>query len=308
MLLISIAIFSLVCASIPAAIFVRNLREYRPPHMANSISSALPIISVLIPARDEERSIRLAVESALASQGVDVEVFVLDDGSEDETSAIVVSMLAQDSRVHLLHGDQVPPGWCGKQHACWMLARSCRRPILVFLDADVRLQPDCLARLTGYLDASNLDFISGFPFQETKSFGEKLVIPLIHFLLLGFLPIGRMRQSTHPAYAAGCGQLVMVRRGAYEAIQGHAAIKSSLHDGITLPRAFRQASFKTDICDLTDVATCRLLLATLPCCSSISSILVGSHFASAWHFPGLGSAVVCLYSPDCASARSLEAS
>jgi hypothetical protein len=81
---------------------------------------------------------------------------------------------------------------------------------------------------------------------------------LIHFVLLGFLPMRRMRASRHPSYAAGCGQLFLARRSSYEKAGGHAAIRATLHDGIQLPRAFRSAGLKTDLCDATDVATCRM--------------------------------------------------
>ncbi len=89
-------------------------------------------------------------------------------------------------------------------------------------------------------------------------FLERLVIPLIHFVLLGFLPLARMRASRSPAYAAGCGQLFLARREAYEKMGGHAVIRTSLHDGLTLPAAFRRAGLATDLFDATDVASCRM--------------------------------------------------
>ncbi len=109
-----------------------------------------------------------------------------------------------------------------------------------------------------FLDVSRADLVSGVPQQETGTLAERLVIPLIHFILLGFLPLARMRASTHPAYAAGCGQLFLTRRESYDQAGGHAAIRMSLHDGITLPRAYRLAGLKTDLCDATDLATCRM--------------------------------------------------
>jgi hypothetical protein len=152
----------------------------------------------------------------------------------------------------------LPPGWCGKQHACAVLAQAATKPLLVFLDADVRLAPDALARLATFLEISGAELASGIPRQETGTLLEKLVIPLIHFILLGFLPLRRMRASTDAAFAAGCGQLFIARRSAYEGMGGHATIRSTLHDGLRLPRAFRLAGYKTDLCDATDLATCRM--------------------------------------------------
>lgn len=196
--------------------------------------------------------------AALASRGVDLEVVVLDDQSEDRTAAIVREVAARDPRVRLETAPPLPAGWCGKQHACAVLAGHARNPVLAFVDADVRLAPAGLARSAAFLEASGADLVSGFPRQKTVTFLERLLLPLIHFVLLGFLPVGRMRKTRHPAYGAGCGQLFLVRREGYERAGGHAAIRTSLHDGIMLPRAFRRAGLATDLFDATDVASCRM--------------------------------------------------
>jgi hypothetical protein len=254
-----LAAVACILALIPAVMFSRNLYAYTPPPRPEPVpESDLPAVSVLIPARNEAASIRAAVAAALRSQDVNLEVLVLDDHSTDATARMVRDMASHETRLRLLSAPPLPPGWNGKQHACAVLATQARHALLVFVDADVRLHPYGLARLAAFLDASGADLVSGVPRQETGTFLERLNIPLIHFLLLGFLPIWRMRQSRHPAYGSGCGQLFMARREAYEKAGGHAAIKSSLHDGLTLPRAFRAAGLLTDLCDATTVATCRM--------------------------------------------------
>lgn len=252
---LGLAIAAAVCALIPALLFHRNLSVFSPPPAP---AGAAPEISVLIPARDEESSIGAAVEAALGSEAVEIEVVVLDDGSRDRTAEIVAAIAALDPRVRLEQGPPLAEGWCGKQHACASLARLARKPLLAFLDADVRLAPDGLARSAAFLEATGAGLVSGFPRQETGTFLERLLIPLIHFVLLGFLPLERMRRSLHPAYGAGCGQLFLARREAYERAGGHAAIRASLHDGITLPRAFRRAGIATDLFDAAEVAVCRM--------------------------------------------------
>ena len=112
--------------------------------------------------------------------------------------------------------------------------------------------------MTAFVSASGADLASGIPHQETVSLLEKLLIPLIHFILLGFLPIRRMRRSRLPSFAAGCGQLFIARAHAYHRCGGHAVIRDTLHDGLKLPRAFRVAGLKTDLFDATDLATCRM--------------------------------------------------
>jgi hypothetical protein len=259
MILVLLASLSVALAVVPALLFLANLRLYRPLPVPPVAPADLPPVSVLIPARNELATIGPAVEAVLANQGVVLEVLVLDDDSDDGTADVVAKLAQRDGRVRLLRAPPLPPGWCGKQHACHVLARHAAHPLLVFLDADVWLAPDALARLSAFMVASRVDLGSGVPRQETGTFLEIAVIPLIHLLLLGFLPLGRMRRfPTTPAYGAGCGQLFVTRRGAYEHVGGHAAVKASLHDGLTLPRAYRAAGRTTDLFDATDLATCRM--------------------------------------------------
>jgi hypothetical protein len=152
----------------------------------------------------------------------------------------------------------LPPGWSGKQHACHVLSGLARHELMVFVDADVRLAPDAVAGMAGFMQAHAVGLASGFPRQVTMTWAEVLLLPLIHFLLLGFLPIAAMRRWRSPSLGAGCGQLFIVRRDAYRRAGGHAAIRASLHDGITLPRAFRRAGEMTDLFDAGGFACCRM--------------------------------------------------
>ncbi len=128
------------------------------------------------------------------------------------------------------------------------------------MDADVRLAPDALARMAAFMERAGCALASGIPRQEMGTVSERLLIPLIHFVMLSFLPIRRMRATLDPACCAGCGQLFIARRERYLACDGHRAIRGSLHDGAKLPRVFRSAGFKTDLFDATDIAVCRMFL------------------------------------------------
>ncbi len=255
--LIFLAVVSFGLALLYCSMFLRNLSLYVPPP-AYAESQVPKAVSVLIPARNEENAIQAAVESALNSKGVGVEVIVLDDGSEDRTAAIVRAMQAEDSRVRLETAPALPAGWCGKQFACSVLSKLASHQILCFIDSDVRLRPEGLARMVSFLRSSNASLVSGFPHQELGSFYEKLLLPFMHFLLLGFLPMDLMRQSPAPSLGAGCGQIFVADLAEYTQAGGHAAIRSSRHDGIKLPRAFRLAGLQTDLCDASEVADCRM--------------------------------------------------
>ena len=262
LVLLVLAWTGLVLAVIPALLTLGNLRLFRPPPEPPA-GGPPPRVSVLVPARNEERAIGRLVADVLASEGVDLELVVLDDTSDDRTAEIVLELAERDGRVRLVRGGPLPAGWCGKQHACWQLAGAARHDTWVFLDVDVVPARDAVARAVAFLDASGAALASGFPRQETGSFLEWLLLPLIHFVLLGYLPLARSRQVNDPSLAAGCGQLFVTRRADYERAGGHAAIRASLHDGVKLPRAYRRAGLVTDIFDATEIASCRMYSRSL---------------------------------------------
>ncbi|MCY3005229.1 MAG: glycosyltransferase family 2 protein [Planctomycetota bacterium] len=250
----------LALASLPLAMFLKNLQDFQRACSDPSLleqASSLPV-SVLIPARNEESSINAALDRLIESTHRHFEVLVLDDASEDATAAIVESKSERFPSIQLHRSQGLAPGWNGKQNACWQLAQLAQYDRLLFLDADVRLSSEALTRILAEQEYRQAPLISGFPFQETGTFAEKLLIPMMHYILLGFLPIDRMRNSTDPGFAAGCGQLFLAKKSEYMQAGGHRAIAQSRHDGIKLPRAFRLAGLKTDLFDASDLATCRM--------------------------------------------------
>ncbi|WP_419804964.1 glycosyltransferase family 2 protein [Terriglobus sp.] len=279
-MLLALSLVCCGCAALPAVLTVLNLREYRPPPVS---AGGQKRVVVCIPARNEEAGIAACVTSVLRSEDVALSVLVIDDHSSDDTAAIVRALGAKDGRVRLVEAPLLPAGWNGKQHACWIAAQEAVKnaadvsilgrasapggsvasqvsgsPLLCFLDADVRLEPAALARMATLLQSTNAALVSGFPLEETGTTLEWLLLPLIHFVLLGYLPLPLLRQTNSPGLAAGCGQFLMVASGAYFSSGGHAAIRETMHDGILLPRLLRQHGHATRLADLTDLARCRM--------------------------------------------------
>ena len=129
------------------------------------VPPSVELVSVLVPARDEEGRIGACLDAVLASRGVRLEVLVLDDGSADATAVVVGGRAAQDPRVRLLAGTPPPPGWLGKPHACAQLAEAAQGSVLVFLDADVVVSPDGVAAAAALLRGAQLDLVSPYPRQ-----------------------------------------------------------------------------------------------------------------------------------------------
>jgi hypothetical protein len=236
---------------LPALNGLINLWLLRTPPLAGGC----PKIAILIPARDEAAGIRACVEAALASTGVDLEIIVLDDHSEDATAAIVTALAVNDPRVRIALAPELPPGWKGKPHACHILSTLTERPYLFFVDADVRLDPTAASRL---LPRNGVELVSAVPRQIVPSLIEASVVPMINGLIYGYLPVGIMRRSNSAAFAAACGQMLMVRADAYRQVGGHAAVATFMHDGMQLARRFRQHGFRTDLVAGASLAQCRM--------------------------------------------------
>ncbi|MFN9720393.1 MAG: glycosyltransferase, partial [Planctomycetota bacterium] len=260
----SICVWATLSVSVVVSVmFLINLLFFRRSIAIGNAFTAetraeFPHVSVLIPARNEALRIGSLLESVLASEGVSCDLCVLDDESQDGTDAIVETFAKRFDNVRLLRGTPVPAGWSGKQFACFQLAQQAKYEEMVFLDADVALSKDGLRRAVTHRRQTRADLLSGFPRQQVITAGEQMLIPLIHVILLCFLPFALMRWTRMTGAAAGCGQFFLTTKTAYQQSGGHGSIRQSLHDGIMLPRAYRRAGLKTDLFDASDVAQCRM--------------------------------------------------
>jgi glycosyltransferase involved in cell wall biosynthesis len=256
--------FSAFVSAVALVMTVVNLGVYRrtAPRAAASASKgapdAGPVLTICIPARNEERNVEAVVRGALANADVPLEVLVYDDQSTDRTPAILAALRGEDARVRAVTTEPLPAGWNGKQWGCERMGQAARGQWLLFTDADVRFTPDCFARALA--EAARLDaaLLSTVPREETGTLLERLVVPMIHWMLFSWLPMPRMRTTNDPATSAGCGQFLLVRRDAWLAAGGHAAFRDSMHDGIKLPRNVRRAGFHTDLYDGSDTVSCRM--------------------------------------------------
>ena len=252
LILTLLALLCLAAAGLPAGLAAMNLLALRTPAPVADDG----LVSILIPARDEAANIAATVRTALASTGVPVEVIVGDDHSTDGTPEIVRGI--GDPRLRLAPVPDLPDGWTGKNHACAHLASLSRGRSLLFIDADVRLEPGAAAALAAHARRAGAALVSGVPRQRVDTLGEALTVPMIGFLLVGYLPVPLMRRRPDPSLGAACGQLMLCDAAAYAAVGGHGAVRTSLHDGVRLPRAFRRSGYRTDLVRAAGLATCRM--------------------------------------------------
>ena len=227
-LLISFALLIIGITVIMNLVFFPRLQEALPEKQ--------PRVSVLIPARDEASTISQTVQQVLAQTYPDFELVVLDDHSSDGTAELAMQAADSDARFHLLHGEPLPPGWLGKNWACHQLFQSACGEMLLFLDADVGLQPEALAALVRHMQLTRAELLTTWPTQLTYSLGERLVVPLINFAVLGYLPILLVHYTPWRAFAAANGQCMLFSASAYQKIGGHAAVRDQVVEDVALAR------------------------------------------------------------------------
>ncbi len=247
-----LALLCLIAALLPAGVAAANLLALKTPEPEPDDG----LVSILIPARNEAGNIVGTVRAALASTGVPVEVIVGDDHSTDATAALVTAI--GDPRLRLAPVPDLPEGWTGKNHACAHLAGLAKGRHLLFMDADVTLEPQAAAALSARARHTGAALVSAVPRQRMDTPGERLTVPMINFLLVGYLPVPLMRRLPNPSLATACGQLVLFEAQAYAATGGHGAVRAFLHDGVRLAPLFRRAGYRTDLVAGAQLATCRM--------------------------------------------------
>lgn len=216
-----------------------------------------PKVSIVIPARNEERAIAAAVTSQLAQDYSDFEVIVVNDRSTDGTGGILESLARTDSRLRVVAGSEPPTGWIGKPHALWLGARAASGELLLFADADVRYQPTSLREAVGLLERRRADFLGILPRIEAEGFWENVLMPFLIGAFYGGLgAFANFRWPRWLALGSGAGNLI--RRSAYDAIGGHASLKASVIDDVALALAARRAGFSTAAARAEDRVSVRM--------------------------------------------------
>lgn len=199
-------------------------------------------VSVLIPARNEERNIEKCIKGILVQDYQDKEIIVLDDNSTDNTYNLASSFVTSDVKV--LKGKQLLTDWLGKNWACHQLAQEAKGDYLLFVDADVELTPEVISSAVYELEKSNVTLLSIFPTQIIKSFGEHLIVPLMNWLLLTFLPLRFVYSSSSKAIVAANGQFMLWRKDDYFKIGGNEKVKNKVVEDMELARLAKQNKLK----------------------------------------------------------------
>jgi cellulose synthase/poly-beta-1,6-N-acetylglucosamine synthase-like glycosyltransferase len=280
------------CVAALTAHTALNARLLRTP----SYAACELRISVLLPARNEAGRIEPCLRALLHNEFA--ELLVLDDASTDGTADVVRRVVGGDARVRVLTGTPPPDGWLGKPFACQQLADAATGEVLVFLDADVVLEPGAIAATLGML--TGLDLVSPYPRQESPG-ATRLVQPLLQWSWLTFLPLRIAERSSRPSLSAANGQLLAVRRDVYDRAGGHASVRGEVVEDVALLRSVKRAGGHGGVVDGTALATTRMYAGW--------SELVDGYTKSGWTvpLPVAGVLAVLYVAPAVAALRGSRA-
>jgi cellulose synthase/poly-beta-1,6-N-acetylglucosamine synthase-like glycosyltransferase len=245
MALLLLALATLVLHIATAIQIQRGNRSIRFLKDLPPLAGPLPRVSILIPARNEERNLEEALRSILALDYGNLEIDVVDDRSTDRTGEILDRMAAADPRLRVVHVRELPPGWLGKNHALWLGAGKATGELLLFTDADIVIEPLALRRAVGAMVAGELDHLTASPSIERPSALFEMFIGVFALFFALFTRPWKVKDPKSPAHV-GIGAFNLVRASAYHAAGGHRAIAMRPDDDLKLGKLLKKSGFRPE--------------------------------------------------------------
>ena len=242
--------YSLFAFSILVSILgIINLIFIKKPiiyHQNNSDA----LVSVLIPARNEEINIKRCLYSLIDQSYKNLEIIVLDDDSDDQTYDVVKNISKNYESIKLVKGEAKTIGWTGKNWACNQLSKYANGDFLLFVDADTKLQKNTIAETVNEMNNNDIDLISLFPNRITNTVIDKIISVTIGWFIFSCLPI--IFSNKNPIFSSAFGQFLLFRKGAYFSIGGHESIKDKILDDFELGRLITKKGYNLNVLDGTE--------------------------------------------------------
>ncbi len=236
-------------------ILFKNIANYSLPE---SFIKNPPLISIMIPARNEAKNIKRCVSSLQKQDYPNIEILVLDDNSDDNTSQIVMNIAKNDSRIKLLTGKPLKSGWIGKCYACYQLSKHARGKYYYFTDADTLHFKNAVSGAISCLIKNNIDALSAIPKQIMVSIHERLMVTWVHFGILSLLPLILIKKTKYPLFSTANGQCMLFKRKVYKKIGGHRSVKTKILEDIHISKQVKRHGYKFMVFDGSKSIYCRM--------------------------------------------------
>ncbi len=239
-------------------LIARDVRSARALPVLAPVREPVPAaVSVIIPARNEAARIGRLLDGLARQTARTFEVIVLDDNSDDGTSALVRARAAELPSLRVIAGEPLPPAWAGKCWACWQAAQASHKPWLLFLDADTAVAPELIDTLLARAEQCNRDFLTLLPFLELGSVAERVLMPAFVALIHAVFPFDLVNDPGSPLAMAN-GQCILIRRRTYFAVDGHAAVRDSVLEDVSLARLVKGKGYRTEVAAAVDLLRVRM--------------------------------------------------
>jgi chlorobactene glucosyltransferase len=232
---------------------------------------------VLVPARNEAAVIAGTVTRLLKQSYSHFELIILDDNSEDGTGSLARAAAGGDSRLRVIAGRALPSGWAGKNWACHQLSQAALGDILLFTDADTIWAEDGLAAVIDEMQRGRADLQTVWPTQITETWAERLTVPNMALVVIGYLPVLATHYLPLAAFGAANGQVMAFRRAAYDAIKGHEGVAGEVVEDVKLARRIKGACLRLRMADGNRHVSCRMYTDWPGVRNGFAKSLVGGH-------------------------------
>ena len=238
---------------------VRNHFKFKVLSISPLPTYLKPLISILVPARNEESCIKECIESLCQIEYPHIEIIVLDDNSTDATGQILHDLQSiYPHKLTIIKGTPLPNNWVGKPYACFQLAKKAKGDYLLFTDADTKHHPKSLDATIQHAIEPSYDVLSIIPKQSVVHFWEQVTVPFIHLLYMSYMPNDLLYKTKHSIFTAANGQALLFKTSFYHAIGGHEAVFNSIAEDIDLGIITKRHNGKLGMISAGNLISCRM--------------------------------------------------
>jgi chlorobactene glucosyltransferase len=236
---------------------LNNLKQLKPLKKRRKFDENPPLVSILVPARNESENIERCINSLANQDYPNFELIVLDDNSEDDTPIKLKHLRETYPKIKIYSGEQLPEGWTGKNFACHTLAKHAHGEWFAFTDADTVHKRDSISSALYSAMRENAKLISVLPNIIIKTIPEKVFTPLIYFALLSFMPIRIVNSLKYKKIVIALGPFMLINAAIYKKFGGHESIRSEILDDFQLAQQVKKAGGKYLLLDGKEKITVR---------------------------------------------------
>jgi glycosyltransferase involved in cell wall biosynthesis len=252
-LIISVTLFFLVLRfTVTVFNFISN------PKLTRVNKKLDDLVSILIPARNEENNILNLLKSIRRQDYQNYEVIVYDDESSDSTCQVCSVFAAAHRRFSIIKGTELPKGWLGKNYACDQLSKKAKGKYFIFLDADDTVGDSLINSAVYRMQMHKLGLLSLVPNQVMITVGEKTIVPLVHFLLLNLLPVRLIFLAKQAIFSAACGQFMLFDAALYRENNWHEQVKDKVLEDVEIMKTLKSAGNNGELLLANGMITCRM--------------------------------------------------